>query len=457
MSQLITEISKNIHLILLFFLINSCNKNDDYTSSGVQIIVASGNEKYLSQPSDSIFNQNNLPTFKINLPEGALAYINSDPAAEEYVEGSLTYNGETISPIGIRYKGSIGAFVGGVSGTDWINPSGHKTATKLSMKFKIDWRGYNSTFYNLKTLQLHSMNLDPSQLHDRLGYWLFKQMGVPAPRAIHAKLYINGIYNGLFSLVEQIDEQFADYHFSDGIGNIYKEVWPIHSNGNIQSDKKFYQSLVTNKKQGVNNNIIKSFAENMVNANDSEIQTIIENHMNLNQMLSYAVVDRAIRHDDGPFHWYCDWSQCEPHNFFWYENPSTRKIHLIPWDLDNSFENIIENTNPVTPIADDWGDTTNNCQTFNFGEWNITQKSAACDRIVGGLARFKAEYQHLKDSLINGPMAEQTVNLLIDQWVNQIRNATIDANQLHTDALTITDWENAITRLKLQLEHARNH
>ena len=37
---------------------------------------------------------------------------------------------------------------------------------------------------------------------------------------------------------------------------------------------------------------------------------------NLNQMLSYAVVDRAIRHDDGPFHWYCDWGQCEPHNFF---------------------------------------------------------------------------------------------------------------------------------------------
>ena len=33
-----------------------------------------------------------------------------------------------------------------------------------------------------------------------------RQMGVPAPRAIHAKLYINGIYIGLF-FVEQIDEQ----------------------------------------------------------------------------------------------------------------------------------------------------------------------------------------------------------------------------------------------------------
>ena len=154
------------------------------------------------------------------------------------------------------------------------------------------------------------MNLDPSQLHDRLGYWLFKQMGVPSPRAIHAKLYINGEYNGIFSLVEQIDEQFADYHFSGGAGNIYKEVWPLKSNGQVQSDKKFYKGLVTNKTQGVNNNIIKSFAEDIANANNSEIKAVIEDYMEVNQMLSYAVVDRAIRHDDGPFHWYCDWGQC---------------------------------------------------------------------------------------------------------------------------------------------------
>ena len=452
-----TEINKIIPLILLFYLILSCKKNDGYTSSGVQIIKANGEENYLNQPSDSIFNQNKLPTIEINLPEEALAYINSDPVAEEYVEGSLTYNGETISPIGIRYKGSVGAFVGGVSGPDWGNPSGHKIATKLSMKFKIDWKGYNSTFYKLKTLQLHSMNLDPSQLHDRLGYWLFKQMGVPAPRAIHAKLYINGNYNGLFSLVEQIDEQFADYHFSDGNGNIYKEVWPLKSNGKVQSDKKFYSCLVNNKRQGVNNNIIKSFSENIFNANDSEIQTVIENHMEINQILSYAVVDRAIRHDDGPFHWYCYFGTCEPHNFFWYENPNTGKIHLIPWDLDNAFENIIEDTNPVTPIADNWGDTTSNCQIFNYGEWNITQKSAACDRIVGGLGRFVMKYQLLKDTLINGPLAEQTVNLQIDQWVNQIRNATKNASQLHGDALNISDWENAVSKLKSQLDYVRNN
>ena len=99
--------------------------------------------------------------------------------------------------------------------------------------------------------------------------------------------------------------------------------------------------------------------------------------MDLNKTIALAVVDRAIRNDDGPFHWYCDWGSCEPHNFFWYENPTTNKVYLIPWDLDNAFENIISNSNPVTPIADNWGDTTNNCQSFEYGEWQIYQKSAS--------------------------------------------------------------------------------
>ena len=446
----------SILLIASLFII-SCEKNNGLTSSGVPIIIPNGNEIYLNQPSDSLFRQNNLPILEINLPAGALDYINADPTAEIYVEGSLTYNGETISPIGIRYKGSVGAFVGGVSGENWANPSGRKTATKLSMKLKIDWKGYHSTFYNLKTLQLHSMNLDNSQMHDRLGYWLFRKMGVPAPRCVHTKLYINGEYNGLFSLVEQIDEQFADYHFSDGSGNLYKEVWPLKSNNSIQSDKKFYQGLVNNNFQGTNIGIIKSFAENILNANDSEIQTVIDHHMDLNKTIALAVVDRAIRNDDGPFHWYCDWGSCEPHNFFWYENPTTNKVHLIPWDLDNAFENIISNSNPVTPIADSWGDTTNNCQSFEYGEWQIYQKSAACDRIIGALARYDLEYQQLKDSLINGPMSEFTVNSLIDQWATQITNATVEAHQMHNDALNPTTWQNAIIELKSQLGHARNN
>ena len=46
-------------------------------------------------------------------------------------------------------------------------------------------------------------------------------------------------------------------------------------------------------------------------------------------------------------------------------------------------------------------------------------------------------------------------NLKIDEWANQIRNATQEAAELHDDAISIEEWESAMENLKAQLAHAR--
>ena len=58
----------------------------------------------------------------------------------------LFFEGDTISPVGIRYKGSVGAFVGCTSGKNPLEPSGRKICKKLSMKVKIDWNGRKNKF-----------------------------------------------------------------------------------------------------------------------------------------------------------------------------------------------------------------------------------------------------------------------------------------------------------------------
>ena len=173
----------------------------------------------------------------------SLRKIDSDPTKEEYVEGILIFRGDTLSPVGIRYKGSVGAFVGCTSGKDWSNPSGKKICTKLSMKVKINWKGRKDKFYDLTKLQFHSQNIDPTQMHERLGYWFFRSMGVVAPRSVHAKLIINNKYSGLYALTEQIDDNFARYNFDEPNGNLYKEVWPIDHKGNPQNEKNLYDGL----------------------------------------------------------------------------------------------------------------------------------------------------------------------------------------------------------------------
>ena len=125
--------------------------------------------------------------------------------------------------------------------------------------------------------------------------------------------------------------------------------------------------------------------------------------------------------------------------------------------MDNAFENIISNANPVTPIADDWGQITNDCEVFPYGDWNLMQKSAACDKLVGSWSSYTTKYDQLKSQLINGPLSEAIVNSQLDLWVAQINNATIQASQQHNDAIDPAYWLDKVNELKAKLEYARTH
>ena len=461
-SKTISNISLTILLSIFSVLQYSCEKEppvvnepepNPNTGYVVPTIIPTGSEHYLNENADYVFNQTQFRTFELNLPEASLAQIDADPTAEEYVEGSLTFEGETISPVGIRYKGSVGAFVNCVSGNDWANPSGYKTCTKLSMKIKINWNGSDTQFFGMKKLQFHSQNNDPTQMHERLGYWLFRSMGVPAPRAVHCRLVINGQFIGVFILAEQIDGRFTKKNFADGDGNLYKEIWPIDDQGNAFSEAKYLSHLKTNTDQSPTAAIIRAFGTEIQNSTPSTIQTVIENRMDVNEILSYAVVDRLIRNDDGAFHWYC-FNDCSSHNFYWYEEPNSGQMHLIPWDLDHAFDNIQSGGNPVTTIADDWGQTRNNCEPFSYGFLGIQQKSAACDKLTKGWTTYTTEYDALKTQFKNTYFSEAQVNALINLWTAQIRDATIEAAEKHNDALALSEWENAVASLRTKLKYS---
>jgi spore coat protein CotH len=282
-------------------------------------------------------------------------------------------------------------------------------------------------------------------------------MGVPSPRSVHARLIINGKYSGLYALTEQVDGPFAKHNFADGGGNVYKEVWPLNMNNKPHSTQTYKNALKTNEDLNPSVDIIKSFAQRIAEAEPSELQQVIAASMEINEVISLIVVDRMIRNDDGPFHWYCENGNCSNHNYYWYEEPNNQKLHLIPWDLDNAFENIITNTNPVTPIADSLGKTTSNSQPFGYGFLQIQQRSAACDKLTGGWASFVEEYEQLRSQFKEGPFSEAQVVALLDSWSEQIRAATLEASQTHSDALSFKDWENAMLKLKNQLEFARNN
>ena len=426
------------------------------TTTAAETTTTAGRNLSALTAADSgyIFDQERLHTFELTLSDEALAQIDRNPSAEEWVLGSLTFEGETIDRVGIRYKGSIGAWVGCLSDPDWTDPSGHKVCTKLSMKVKVNWDDSNREFHGLRRLQFHNMNLDPSQMHERLGYWLFREMGVPAPRSVHARLIVNGTYVGVFALTEQIDGRFTRHNFDDGTGNLYKEVWPLHA-GYVTGDLYFVEALKTNEDENPSIELIKNFGSEVKAAGPDGAAEVVDRWMDVDEVLAWAVVDRTIRNDDGPFHWYC-FGECRPHNYYWYEEPTAGTLHLIPWDLDNAFQNIVKDSNPVTPVADAWGEITRDCQRFGYGDWGLLQRSAACDPVFAAWATFDDDYRRLLDEFLDGPFAEELVTAQVEAWVAQIADATTEAADAHDDAVSVRKWTGAVDELLAALDHARS-
>ena len=291
-------------------------------------------------------------------------------------------------------------------------------------------------------------------MRERLGYWLFRQMGVAAPRSVHARLLINGRYYGLYALTEQIDGRFTKHHFDDGDGNLYKECWPLNSNGQAKSSFEYRNSLKTNEEDNLNPTMIASFAQEVASSNSFNLPAILDQWLDMQKIMAYVVTDRAIKHDDGPFHWYCFDNYCESHNFYWYEETSFHKLHLIPWDLDNAFENLTSQ-NAITHIADPWAEASNNCQPFGHGALGLQQWSAACDKLTGGWTLQQNLYAQQKALLINGPLSTAQADVQLDRWTAQVRAATTEAAGLYSDAISVADWENNVESLKAQLVVAR--
>lgn len=226
-------------------------------------------------------------------------------------------------------------------------------------------------------------------------------------------------------------------------------------NGSPHSDATYINALRTNEDDNPSTQIIKNFAQQLSAANPANIQSVISESMDITEIISFIVVDRMIRNDDGPFHWYCGSSLCSNHNYYWYEEPTNKKLHLIPWDLDNAFENIMGNANPVTPIADEFGKVRNDCQPFTYGDFDIRQWSASCDKLTAGWASYTQEFAQIKSQFKEGPFSKTQANALIDGWVMQIRDATIEAANTNEDAISVAEWESALQVFINQLEFAR--
>jgi len=400
----------------------------------------------------AMFAEDQIHTYNLILSEENLEAINANPTAEQWVEGTLVMDGgDTAEQVGIRYKGSEGAWYGCVQGGPW---GGGRKICPLNMKVKIDYKT-DTTFHGLKTLQFHAMNDHPSKLTETVAYWFVSQMGIPSPRTAYCKLLINGQFEGLYLHVEEMDGRFVDAWQPDSDANLFKEVWPLSWDGTATTEQAMVDALRTNEKKS-DVASLRAFALELEAASDlPAVRTAIEKWMDVDQALSLAALTLALDDDDGVFHWYAldetSTSAAKPHNFYWMEEPARGKFHLLPWDLDKSFQQVANpDTSNAIELLDPWGTTSHDCQNYGSG-WR--QRSAACDRLVAGLASYKDLYRAKLQATLDGPFAK--VNSLVATWTTRLEPVIASLPATNGQGITPSNWKDGVTNLQQEIADSR--
>jgi CotH kinase protein len=157
-------------------------------------------------PEEALFSDEVLPVFEIDIAPIDVASLLSDPYS--YVSCDLTINGTLYEDVAIRTKGE----------NSW-RPFNEKP----SLKLKLDEYVPDRSIGDLQELTLNAMNDDDSMMHERVAYRLYREFGLPAARATHATVYVNGEYYGLYTHLETVDKNFIRRHFDDPDGTLFEQ------------------------------------------------------------------------------------------------------------------------------------------------------------------------------------------------------------------------------------------
>ena len=122
-----------------------------------------------------------------------------------YFPADLHWNGMVVRNIGIRSRGG-----------------GSRSPTKPGLRLDFDRYATTQKFLGLKSLVLDNLAQDLPMMRERLAMTFLAKMGRPAPRVVHAGLWVNGDFCGVYTIVESIDKDFLERTLGEDDGYLYE-------------------------------------------------------------------------------------------------------------------------------------------------------------------------------------------------------------------------------------------
>lgn len=329
---------------------------------------------------------------------------------KKYQQLKMIVDGNVIDSVGFKRKGNI---------SQYSNPN--KKAIKIKTNKYVKGKKYDG----IKEFTLHMNYQDPTMMREKLTYDLCAKMGLFSLRTAFAKVYINDVYWGLYTIVEGKDEmykRFFDNRDMDAIesldmGNMcYISDNPLEYDYNNNSSGIPYYQL----ENGNKSTAWARFAKMIDKANNTDNNVYMDTvpkYLNLRDFFKYQAINVYLMNMDS----YINFKGNQIYVF-----DTTKNIwQVTPWDFNASFglwdtNNYSPTDYPMIPNA-----IANGCIAGKMNE-------------IPELKNYYLDAMCQLNSLI-GNTAEYFSK--IDSWKSQIQQAVYDDTRKH---ISNTDFDNSL-------------
>ncbi|MBL7816784.1 MAG: CotH kinase family protein [Saprospiraceae bacterium] len=352
-----------------------------------------------SIPYRNLFDDKIMPRIDITLPADSLTWLYRNVNYDGNIRANFIFfdglRRDTMLNVGFRLRGNTS-----------------RSAGKKNFKVKFNAYTKGVKYQGVKELNLNGQHNDPTLVREKLYYDVWNAFGLPPRRASFSKVYINGNYFGLYTSIEEMDDEWLKkaYGSSNDTGNLYKCTYPAdlkYINDNQTSYKNVTSSTATGgRAYDLKTNELADDYSDLVmlikkgnQSTTANLPTELSQILDIDQMLKAYAVEVMLGHwDDYAYN---------KNNYFLYHNPKTNRFEFVSYDTDNTFG--------IDWVNKDWGNRP-------IYTWHSPTNGILIENILK-VPFYKNRYSfHLK-TLMDTELALPKMYARIDSLRNFVRQA----------------------------------